>query len=131
MSHDEEPRIIDAEFTEIISDKVDSIVDKILEEGQTAAVSQSPVEDLENAPASETTTAVADLPSESIQEVKINRRERRAQEAWDRRAPSRLLKQKKQAAIRKRREDVAARVKRDVKASRARKIARNEVKPTE
>lgn len=125
------PKIIDAEFTEIISDKVDSIVDKILEEGQTAAVSQSPVEDLEKAISADATTAVAYLPSESIQEVKINRRERRAQEAWDRRTPSRLLNQKKQAVIRNRREDVAARVKRDVEASRARRIARNEVKPTE
>lgn len=32
MSHDEEPKIIDAEFEEIIKDKVDTITDKVAEE---------------------------------------------------------------------------------------------------
>lgn len=104
------PTIIDAEFTEIISDKVDAITDKIVDEMQVPTTFDAPVV--------------------ATPEVKVSRKDRRAQEAWDRRAPSRLLKQKKQAMLRKHREDVAARVKRQVEASHARAVARKEVKTT-
>lgn len=120
-------KIIDAEFTEIINDKVDAVIERVIEESTSepvAAISQSPVEDLKDLPSTEITAATA------VEEVKMSRKDRRAQEAWDRRAPSRLLKQKKQAMIRKRREDVAARVSHQVEASRARALARK-TKPTE
>lgn len=124
--NEDTPNIIDAEFTEVINDKVDAIIDKVLaEETQAPATFDAPGEE----PIPDGQTA------EPVKEVKIPRKERRAQEAWDRRIRSRTLKANKQFMIRTQREETAARVKRDAEASHARAIARKEVKievkPTE
>lgn len=98
MSHDEEPKIIDAEFEEIIKDKVDEVTDRVANE----------------------------VAGEVSEEVKPNRKQRRTQASIDRRVISLTRSRNKYYHVQRQRAERRIAVQKRHDASHARAVERKE-----